>query len=82
MIAGSAPEKPEDVRELASMVEAGQLRAVIDQAFSLDEIWALAHLEEDWTIEHWGSDEEAEKRRALRREEAAAAAAAFSAMQA
>ncbi len=51
-------------------------------AFSLDEIWALAHLEEDWTIEHWGSDEEAEKRRALRRAEAAAATSAFAAMRA
>jgi chaperone required for assembly of F1-ATPase len=31
-----------------------------------DEIWSLAHLDEDWTIEHWGSDEEAEQRRAQR----------------
>jgi chaperone required for assembly of F1-ATPase len=31
-----------------------------------NEAWSLAHLDEDWTNEHWGSDEEAEERRALR----------------
>lgn len=46
VIAGSAPEKPEDVQALATMVEAGQLRAVIDQAFSLEEIQA-AHAKAD-----------------------------------
>lgn len=38
VIAGSAPEKPEDVERLAAMVEARELRPVIDGVFSLDEI--------------------------------------------
>lgn len=33
---------------------------------TMEEAWSLAHLDEDWTIEHWGSDEEAEERRAKR----------------
>ncbi|MBX4954397.1 ATP12 family chaperone protein [Rhizobium lentis] len=33
---------------------------------TLEETWSLAHLDEDWTIEHWGRDEEAEERRAKR----------------
>ncbi len=42
-----------------------------------DEVWSLAHLDEDWTIEHWGSDEEAEQRRAQRFEEFKAAVNVF-----
>lgn len=37
--------------------------------------WALAHLDEDWQIEHWGTDEEAFRRRELRRAEMDVAAA-------
>ncbi len=33
---------------------------------SLEEGWALAHLDEDWTAEQWGEDEEAQIRRAKR----------------
>jgi len=33
---------------------------------SLEEVWALAHLDEDWTAEQWGEDEEAQQRRAVR----------------
>lgn len=47
----------------------------------LDEAWSLAHLDEDWTIERWGSDEEAEQRRAKRFEEFQAAADVFSALR-
>jgi chaperone required for assembly of F1-ATPase len=47
-----------------------------------DAAWRLAHLDEDWTIEHWGTDAEAEHRRAKRLEEMQAAAAAFRALQA
>jgi chaperone required for assembly of F1-ATPase len=42
-----------------------------------EEVWPLAHLDEDWTIEHWGRDEEAEQRRARRFEEFKAAADVF-----
>lgn len=44
---------------------------------TMEEAWSLAHLDEDWTIEHWGSDEEAEERRAKRFVEFKAAAGVF-----
>nr|WP_316654266.1 ATP12 family chaperone protein [uncultured Gellertiella sp.] len=47
----------------------------------LDSIWALAHLEEDWTIEHWGEDDEGMARRALRLVEMTAAADTFAALK-
>lgn len=46
-----------------------------------DAVWSLAHLDENWTIEHWGSDEEAEQRRAARFLEFQAAADVFSALR-
>ncbi|MFA7416713.1 MAG: ATP12 family protein [Rhizobium sp.] len=46
---------------------------------SLQEIWALAHLDEDWTDEHWGIDTEAQSRRAKRYEDLDAAARIFQA---
>ncbi len=47
-----------------------------------EEAWSLAHLDEDWTIEHWGRDEEAEERRAKRFAEFKAAADVFFALSA
>jgi len=44
-------------------------------------VWSLAHLDEDWTIEHWGSDEEAEERRERRFEDFKAAADVFLALR-
>ncbi|WP_064691711.1 ATP12 family chaperone protein [Rhizobium aegyptiacum] len=49
---------------------------------TMEEAWSLAHLDEDWTIEHWGSDEEAEERRAKRFVEFKAAADVFFALSA
>ena len=40
-------------------------------------VWRLAHVDEDWQIEHWGTDEEAFRRRELRRQELDVAAAVF-----
>ncbi|RKE84942.1 ATP12 family protein [Rhizobium sp. AG855] len=54
--------------------------AFAEGAFDLDTVWALAHVDEDWTSEHWGSDEEAEARREARYAEYAAAAALFAAL--
>ena len=51
---------------LAMAVSEGRLQA--------DEAWRLAHLDEDWTIEHWGADEEAMARRAARWDEMRVAA--------
>ncbi len=44
---------------------------------SADESWSLAHLDEDWTSEQWGGDDEAEHRRALRFAEFLTAAEVF-----
>ena len=46
---------------LAMMTAAG--------AFSGEAAWAAAHADEDWQIEQWGSDEEAEARRAIRKQD-------------
>ena len=43
--------------------------ALVTNAWSLDEIWAKAHIDEDYQIERWGEDAEAAKRRKLRRSE-------------
>lgn len=55
--------------------------AFAEGAFDLDEVWSLAHLDEDWTIEHWGADAEAEARRDARYGEFASAASLFAALQ-
>jgi len=39
-----------------------------------EEAWQAAHVDEDWNIEHWGSDEQAAERRAFRFAELEAAA--------
>jgi len=41
--------------------------------------WKLAHLDEDWTAEHWGDDDEAKARRICRESEIRAAAAILAA---
>ncbi|RCW85609.1 ATP12 family chaperone protein [Phyllobacterium bourgognense] len=47
--------------------------AVAKGEISGEEAWRLAHVDEDWTIEHWGEDAEAAARRALREREMTAA---------
>lgn len=49
---------------------------------TMEEAWSLAHLDEDWTIEHWGGDEEAEERRAKRFADFRAATDVFFALSA
>lgn len=56
--------------------------AFAERHLTMDEVWSLAHLDEDWTIEHWGNDEEAEARRAKRFEDFKAAADVFLALRA
>lgn len=41
---------------------------------TMQEAWDAAHLDEDWNIELWGTDEDAIARRAYRFEEMKAAA--------
>jgi chaperone required for assembly of F1-ATPase len=52
------------------------LRGVLDQ----DQVWAAAHVDEDWNAEKWGVDEEIAARRAARFVEFAAAASVLKAM--
>ncbi|MBB4195100.1 chaperone required for assembly of F1-ATPase [Rhizobium aethiopicum] len=56
--------------------------ALAEGRVMVEEAWSLAHLDEDWTIEHWGRDEEAEERRAKRFAEFKAAADVFFALSA
>jgi len=55
--------------------------AFAEGRLSAEEAWRLAHVDEDWTNEHWGSDAEAEHRRSLRLQELQAAAAVFTALR-
>jgi chaperone required for assembly of F1-ATPase len=55
--------------------------AFAERHLTMEEVWSLAHLDEDWTIEHWGSDAEAEQRRADRFVEYQAATDVFSALR-
>lgn len=43
--------------------------ALSDGAISADEAWDATHVDENWQIEQWGADTEAESRRAARRAE-------------
>ena len=52
------------------------LRGVLDQ----DQVWAAAHVDEDWNAEKWGVDEEIAARHAARFVEFAAAASVLKAM--
>jgi chaperone required for assembly of F1-ATPase len=38
------------------------MRGALDQ----DQVWAAAHVDEDWNIQQWGVDEEVEARRMAR----------------
>jgi chaperone required for assembly of F1-ATPase len=46
---------------------------LLSRAAGPDETWSAAHIDEDWQIEQWGGDEEAQARRAARRTEFEAA---------
>lgn len=48
---------------------------VADGGIDAGAAWAAAHVDEDWTIEHWGEDAEAASRRAFRKAEFLAAVA-------
>jgi chaperone required for assembly of F1-ATPase len=56
--------------------------AVAKGRLSVDQAWALAHLDEDWQIEHWGTDDEAFQRRELRWRDMQAAHAVLTSVEA
>lgn len=55
--------------------------AFAEGRITAEEAWKLAHLDEDWTNEHWGVDADAEHRRAQRLDEMRAAAETFLALK-
>lgn len=55
--------------------------ALWNQLLTPDEVWAAAHVDEDFQIGLWGQDEEAETRRALRRVEFDTAVAVLDALR-
>lgn len=55
--------------------------AFAEGELAAEEAWQCAHIDEDWTIEQWGEDEEASIRRAWRKAEMLAAASTFTALK-
>lgn len=48
--------------------------ALVHRVRKADQVWAAAHVDEDWNVEQWGADEEAMARRAARKADFRAAA--------
>lgn len=55
--------------------------AFAEKHLSAEEAWTLAHIDEDWQIEHWGTDDEAFQRRENRWREMQAATATLDALR-
>jgi len=55
--------------------------AFAERKLSAQEAWALAHIDEDWQIEHWGTDDEAFQRRENRWRDMQAATATLDALR-
>lgn len=54
--------------------------ALAEGRLSAEEVWSAAHADEDWNIERWGSDREAEARRAHRWQDMKASSDLFNAV--
>ncbi len=58
------------IHNLTTLLGSGLLAvAACEGAFSDDEVWNAAHLDEDWNLELWGADDDAAARRLKRRKE-------------
>ena len=55
--------------------------AFAEKRLTAEQAWSLAHLDEDWQIEHWGTDEEAFQRRENRWRDMQAATATLDALR-
>ncbi len=55
--------------------------AFAEKQLTAEEAWTLAHLDEDWQIEHWGTDDEAFQRSENRWREMQAATATLNALR-
>ena len=74
----STPFHLASLHTVTSLTGSAMLAMAFARGFiGMDEAWKLAHLDEDWTNEHWGVDAEAEARRAKRYQELQAAVAVF-----
>jgi chaperone required for assembly of F1-ATPase len=56
--------------------------ALVHRVRDPDQVWAAAHVDEDWNVEQWGEDEEAMARRAARQVDFRAAAEILQALPA
>jgi chaperone required for assembly of F1-ATPase len=54
--------------------------ALAHRACDADQVWAAAHVDEDWNADQWGVDEEAAGRRTVRLKDFAAAVAVLEAV--
>lgn len=73
-LAGISPFQLAALHELTTLTGSALLAlAYQDGARTFDEIWLAAHLDEDWQIERWGVDGEAQAHRTRRREDGQAA---------
>lgn len=74
-IEGSGFFKLAALHSMTTVLESVALTLAVDQRrLSAEEAWTFAHLDEDYQIETWGRDPEAEHRRAFRWTEMTAAA--------
>lgn len=78
----------DDIFRLASLhvitaITGSALLALAFEAGAMDaeEIWAAAHVDEDWNIEHWGLDAEAAARRSARKRDMMGAASLIDALR-
>lgn len=55
--------------------------ALVQGARDADQVWAAAHVDEDWNIDQWGVDEEAAARRAKRQKDFQAAVTVLAAVK-
>ena len=54
--------------------------ALRERVLGADQVWAAAHVDEDWNADQWGVDEEAASRRAARLKDFSAAVAVLEAV--
>ena len=58
------------IHELANLLGSTLLTlALVGGKLTKEQTWAAAHIDEDWNLELWGTDEDTEKRRAARLKE-------------
>ncbi len=81
---GALPDDPWSISALhvvttltgSALLALALMRGVLDQ----DQVWAAAHVDEDWNVEKWGIDEEVAARRAARLVDFKAAASILKAL--